>query len=98
MLDATTGDQRVTTLADSRTPVLLGEIIDLIGARAELRDPRVPALVDYDAAARVVDAEPASRNTCAISATSAGRPRSCRSTRTHCATGSGGPRSSSTSI
>ena len=37
MLDGTTGDQRVTTLADSRTPVLLGEIADLIA------DPRRPA-------------------------------------------------------
>lgn len=49
VLDGTTGDQRVTTLADSRTPVLLGEMLDLIGTRDDLRDPRMNALTDYDA-------------------------------------------------
>ncbi len=48
VLDGTTGDRRVTTLADSRTPVLLGEIADLIATRADLRDPRIGALLDYD--------------------------------------------------
>ncbi len=48
VLDATGPDRRVTTLADSRTPVLLGEITDLIAGRDDLRDPRVAALVDYD--------------------------------------------------
>lgn len=48
VLDATTGDQRVTTLADSRTPVLLGEIMDLVADHPELRDPRLDALLAYD--------------------------------------------------
>lgn len=39
---------RVTTLAESRTAVLLGEILDLIAARPELEDPRLTALFDYD--------------------------------------------------
>ncbi len=49
VLDARTLDQRVTTLADSRTPVLLGEIIDLVAAHEELRDPRLEPLLAYDA-------------------------------------------------
>ena len=49
VLDATTGDQRVTTLADSRTPVLLGEILDLVATRHELLDPRLDTLLAYDA-------------------------------------------------
>ncbi|WP_312884657.1 PucR family transcriptional regulator [Nocardia barduliensis] len=40
--------QRVTTLAEARTAVLLGEVLDLVGSRAELRDPRLRALFDYD--------------------------------------------------
>ncbi|MFG3618374.1 PucR family transcriptional regulator [Nocardia sp. NPDC047654] len=39
---------RVTTLAEARTAVLLGETLDLIGARTELHDPRLRALFDYD--------------------------------------------------
>ena len=39
---------RVTTLAESRTAVLLGEILDLVGTRSELYDPRLDALFDYD--------------------------------------------------
>ncbi|MEV6256488.1 helix-turn-helix domain-containing protein [Nocardia sp. NPDC051911] len=39
---------RVTTLAEARTAVLLGEVLDLVAARAELRDPRLGALFDYD--------------------------------------------------
>lgn len=39
---------RVTTLAESRTAVLLGEILDLVGTRPELHDPRLRALSDYD--------------------------------------------------
>ncbi|MEU2254712.1 helix-turn-helix domain-containing protein [Nocardia xishanensis] len=39
---------RVTTLAESRTAVLLGEILDLLATRDDLRDPRVLALLDYD--------------------------------------------------
>lgn len=41
-------ESRVTTLAESRTAVLLGEILDLAGAREELHDPRVEALRSYD--------------------------------------------------
>ena len=48
VLDATTGDRRVTTLADSRTPVLLGEVMDLLATHPELADPRVQALLDHD--------------------------------------------------
>lgn len=51
VLDATTGvgrDGRVTTLAESRTAVLLTEILDLVGRRPELRDPRLGALVGHD--------------------------------------------------
>lgn len=39
---------RVTTLAESLTAVLLGEILDLIGGHPELADPRLEALLDYD--------------------------------------------------
>ncbi|KQU06929.1 PucR family transcriptional regulator [Rhodococcus sp. Leaf7] len=51
VLDGTsesTGD-RVTTLADSRTSVLLGEIVDMVAAHPALQDPRMSALVEYDA-------------------------------------------------
>ncbi|CCH79092.1 conserved hypothetical protein [Nostocoides japonicum T1-X7] len=44
------GTQHVTTLAESRTAVLLGEITDLVAERDELRDPRLQALVDDDLA------------------------------------------------
>lgn len=39
---------RVTTLAQSRTAVLLAEILDLVRERPALRDPRVGALADHD--------------------------------------------------
>lgn len=39
---------RVTTLAESRTAVLLGEILELVGAHPELSDPRLDALFSYD--------------------------------------------------
>ncbi|WP_327115163.1 helix-turn-helix domain-containing protein [Nocardia sp. NBC_01730] len=39
---------RVTTLSESRTAVLLGEVLDLVGSRAALHDPRLRALFDYD--------------------------------------------------
>ncbi|CAM4175658.1 helix-turn-helix domain-containing protein [Nocardia ninae] len=39
---------RVTTLAESRTAVLLGEILDLVGTRSELHDPRLRTLSEYD--------------------------------------------------
>ena len=42
------GTERVTSLVQSRTPVLLGEIADLVRSRAELRDPRLLVLSDYD--------------------------------------------------
>ncbi|MEC3917419.1 PucR family transcriptional regulator [Nocardia sp. CDC160] len=45
---ATFPKDRVTTLAESRTAVLLGEILDLLAARPELHDPRLNALFDYD--------------------------------------------------
>ncbi|QZS56612.1 MULTISPECIES: PucR family transcriptional regulator [Rhodococcus] len=45
---ATYPEGRVTTLAESRTAVLLGEILDLVGGNSELRDPRLDALVEYD--------------------------------------------------
>jgi DNA-binding PucR family transcriptional regulator len=48
VLDRPAGTERVTTLTQSRTPVLLGEIAELIGARPELRDPRLQKLIDYD--------------------------------------------------
>jgi DNA-binding PucR family transcriptional regulator len=44
------GTERVTTLAESRTSVLLGEIADLIADHDQLRDPRVEALIENDAA------------------------------------------------
>ena len=40
VLDGTTGEVRVTTLEESRTSVLLGEILELIGNHPQLRDPR----------------------------------------------------------
>ncbi|MDV6271044.1 PucR family transcriptional regulator [Rhodococcus globerulus] len=48
VLDGTTGDVRVTTLADSRTPVLLGEIVGRIAEDERLHDPRIGALDAYD--------------------------------------------------
>lgn len=43
-----TGGDRVSTLAEARTAVLLAEIIGLIRDRPELHDPRVAALDAYD--------------------------------------------------
>lgn len=43
------GSEQVTTLAQSRTAVLLGEIADLVAGRDQLDDPRWQALVDDDA-------------------------------------------------
>ncbi|RDI65334.1 PucR-like helix-turn-helix protein [Nocardia pseudobrasiliensis] len=40
--------ERVTTLASSRTTVLLAEILTLVGDHPELRDPRLRTLIDYD--------------------------------------------------
>jgi DNA-binding PucR family transcriptional regulator len=48
VLHGTRGQQGVTTLADSRTPVLLGEILDAVAAEPALKDPRLDALVAYD--------------------------------------------------
>ncbi len=48
VLDRPMGTERVTSLTQSRTPVLLGEIADLVRSRAELSDPRLQALADYD--------------------------------------------------
>ncbi|GAA3639371.1 PucR family transcriptional regulator [Microlunatus ginsengisoli] len=49
VLDRPAGPERVTTLTESRTPVLLGEIAELVGSRAELDDPRLTTLIAYDA-------------------------------------------------
>ncbi|WP_242459034.1 PucR family transcriptional regulator [Rhodococcoides fascians] len=49
VLDGTTGEVRVTTLEESRTSVLLGEILELIGNHDQLRDPRIAELDRYDA-------------------------------------------------
>lgn len=49
VLDQTPREEGVTTLADARTSVLLGEILDLVAGRPALRDPRLDALLDYDA-------------------------------------------------
>jgi DNA-binding PucR family transcriptional regulator len=48
VLDRPVGTEQVTSLTQSRTPVLLGEIADLVRFRAELTDPRLQALFDYD--------------------------------------------------
>ncbi|MGB3481836.1 MAG: helix-turn-helix domain-containing protein [Mycobacterium sp.] len=51
VLDATAitfPEDRVSTLAESLTRVLLGEILELIGRHPELTDPRLQALEDYD--------------------------------------------------
>lgn len=48
VLDRTTGDRRVTSLAESRTSVLLGEIVELVANHEHLRDPRIDNLRDYD--------------------------------------------------
>jgi DNA-binding PucR family transcriptional regulator len=51
VLDRTTelpGAEAVTTLARSRTTVLLAEILAAVGERPDLRDPRVDLLADYD--------------------------------------------------
>lgn len=49
VLDGTSGDVRVTTLAESRTTVLLRETMKLIADHDRLRDPRIAALEHYDA-------------------------------------------------
>ncbi|WP_084638184.1 PucR family transcriptional regulator [Gordonia shandongensis] len=43
------GSARVTTLAESRTAVLLGEILETLAARDDLVDPRLTGLREYDA-------------------------------------------------
>ncbi len=48
VLDATPAHTRVTTLAESRTAVLLGEILDLLATRPDLHDPRLTTLAAYD--------------------------------------------------
>jgi DNA-binding PucR family transcriptional regulator len=48
VLDRPMGSDRVTSLVRSRTPVLLGEIADLVRSRPELADPRLQALLRYD--------------------------------------------------
>lgn len=45
---ARAGDRRVTSLAEARTPVLLGEIVDLLRTRPELQDPRLDVLAAHD--------------------------------------------------
>ncbi len=49
VLDQTPGEEGVTTLADARTAVLLGEILELVAGQGSLRDPRLEVLLDYDA-------------------------------------------------
>lgn len=49
VLDRAATDQ-VSTLADSRTSVLLGEIADLVAEQEQLRDPRLQTLLDDDEA------------------------------------------------
>ena len=44
------GTDQVSTLADSRTSVLLGEIVDLVAEQEQLRDPRLQTLVEDDEA------------------------------------------------
>ncbi|MEY7973584.1 PucR family transcriptional regulator [Saccharomonospora xinjiangensis] len=46
---ATFPEGRVTTLAESRTAVLLGEILDLVRRHPDLHDPRLHTLLDHDA-------------------------------------------------
>ena len=43
------GSERITTLAQSRTSVLLAEIADLLADHDQLQDPRWQALIDDDA-------------------------------------------------
>jgi DNA-binding PucR family transcriptional regulator len=50
VLDRPSGTERVSSLTSARTPVLLGEITDLVRSRSELVDPRLQALFDYDQA------------------------------------------------
>ena len=42
------GAEQVSTLAESRTSVLLGEIADLVAEQEQLRDPRLQTLVEDD--------------------------------------------------
>ncbi len=48
VLDRTTGNPRITTLAESRTSVLLGEIVELVANHEHLHDPRLGNLRRYD--------------------------------------------------
>lgn len=48
VLDRTTGENRVTTLEESRTSVLLGEIVELVANHEQLIDPRIATLRRYD--------------------------------------------------
>ena len=48
VLDRTTGNDRVTTLEESRTSVLLGEIVELVANHEHLLDPRIGKLAEYD--------------------------------------------------
>ncbi|MDJ0360156.1 PucR family transcriptional regulator [Rhodococcus sp. H29-C3] len=49
VLDRTMGEHRVTSLAESRTSVLLGEIIELVSHHPQLLDSRMETLRSYDA-------------------------------------------------
>ena len=74
--------------------MLLGEIADLVRSRAELRDPRLQALFDYDQereAALVDTLERYLQRFGDVRAAAA----DCTFTRTRCATGSAGQRRSS---
>ena len=44
------GADQVSTLADSRTSVLLGEMVELVAKQEQLRDPRLQTLLDDDQA------------------------------------------------
>lgn len=48
VLDRAAQTERVTSLTQSRTPVLLGEIADLLRSHGELKDPRLQRLRDHD--------------------------------------------------
>lgn len=43
------GERRVATIADVRSEVLIGEVLELLERNPRLRDPRITALVAYDA-------------------------------------------------
>lgn len=79
-------ERRVATIDDVRSEVLLGDTLALLEQHPRLRDPRITALLAYDAEHDTLSCRPCSR-TSPSSATCGRRPGCCTCTRTPSVTG-----------